>query len=879
MKRVERLVHRGRIDVAALAVDPRLVGERAARERVLAVWTLHSRLLDVRGTYFVTLVPPRSMRTQHAPGLPFVRTEQGLVASPELNPPPPDVAAYFSSGRVAETDLDVATPIEIHDWFDLTDFESIEPESLGEAPAPPGYVAPREAETREVLDVPEAVEERDAVLAALTSEAGASKRLPWWARWWRALRSAGKAFREEPRTPTAESPSAWRRLIARIENALAALTFASGLHRLFGRRQADYLRRLLRMLDDQDDEALRHAIPLSKSLGDALSRPSFGLPKPRNDLRISSGGLGGGGRSMVVGFDVFELLRERYRRLVERLVRQDRIDEAAFVLAELLQEDEEAVQLLENHERFVKAAELAEARSLAPDLIVRQWFLAKRYDRAVRIAKRYDAFEGAVLRLQRSDRSAADALRLLWADALADAGDFVGAVDTAWPVEEGRHIAHRWIAAAVAVGGPPGARMIVRALELIPEDYERLRARALALLDDDGPDTAPARDTFRATLSRAQATAPLRVLARPALRSLYRDEALGAHADATIYRALGRLSGDSVLEADRPRREKRAVASGPVDLYVDASDATTWAIEDVVLLPDGRFLVGLGENGALLLTRDGRVAKHFDEPTHHIVPSDGGHRAIVAARRGDVWRLARFDVVRQRSKHWCEAELSTAASSFDGWTWYVNSGQGLDAIDATARRFTSTSRSPDCAARAIVRTGKVLAAVAPIQSGSAEVWRYQLPQLTLRSRVEYPDVPHGAVGRDAFLPTGEVVTLAREEAGGEGETTLTREFRLDTFHGTKTSSRYIDLAPSTIGARVAVAPGWCAVVARTPLGCQVLVYADGQDERVASVSLQESTNACIRVQGNLLIVGDDRGRLITIDVAKRRLLRSLRVRA
>ncbi len=879
MKRVERLVHRGRIDVASVAIDPRLIGERAARERVLAVWTVHSRLLGLRGKYFVTLVPPRSMRTQHAPGLPFVRTEQGLVASPDLDPPPADIAACFEGGRVAETDLDVATPIAIRDWFDLSDFVSIDPESLGEPPAPPGYVPPREAEVREVLDVPDATEERDAVLAALTAEATTAERLPWWVRWWRALRSAGEALREEPRVSTAGPPGLWRRLVARIENALAALTFASRLHRLFGRRQADYLRRLLRMLDDQDDEALRHAIPLSKGLGDALSRPSFGLPKPRNDLRISSGGSGGGGRSMMVGFDLFELLRQRYRRLVERLIRQDRIDEAAFVLAELLQEDEEAVQLLENHGRFVKAAELAEARSLAPDLIVRQWFLAKRYDRAVRIAKRYDAFEGAVLRLQRSNRSAANALRLLWADALADAGDFVGAVDTAWSVEEGRHIAHRWIAAAVAVGGPPGARMIVRALELIPDDYERLRARALALLDDDGPDTAPARDAFRATLSRAKATAPLRVLARPALRSLYRDEALGAHADATTYRALGRLSGDRTLEADRPRREKHAVASGPVDLFVDASDATTWAIEDVALLPDGRFLVGLGENGALLLLRDGRVAKHFDEPTHHIVPSDGGHRAIVAARRGDVWRLARFDVVRQRAKHWCEAELSAAASSFDGWTWYVNTGQGLDAIDATARRFTSTWRSPDCAARAIVRSDRILAAVAPTHSGGAQMWRYQLPQLTLRSRVDYPGVPYGAVGRDAFLPTGEVVTLAREDAGGEGEITLTREFRLDTTHATQTSSRYIDLAPSTIGARVSVAPGWYVVVARTPLGCQVLVYAEGQDERLASVSLQESTNACVRVQGNLLIVGDDRGRLISIDVAKRRLLRSLRVRA
>ncbi len=77
-------------------------------------------------------------------------------------------------------------------------------------------------------------------------------------------------------------------------------------------------------------------------------------------------------------------------------------EEAAFFLAEILNEAERAVSYLEKHGRWKLAAELAEARKLAVGLVVRQWFLAGDVKRAVAIAVREGAFDDAILRLQKS---------------------------------------------------------------------------------------------------------------------------------------------------------------------------------------------------------------------------------------------------------------------------------------------------------------------------------------------------------------------------------------------------------------------------------------------------------------------------------------------
>lgn len=154
-----------------------------------------------------------------------------------------------------------------------------------------------------------------------------------------------------------------------------------------GRRQAKYLRDLLSMFENLDlDQALRHAIPLGNDLEEDF-RFVFGRPSPRQSLDVSPVARSAGGSLMVGGPDVYALLRQHYREAVERLKQQGKIDEALFVLVELLKEVEEAVQLLESAGRLREAAEIAEGHKLAAALVVRQWFLAGDIERAIDVAR------------------------------------------------------------------------------------------------------------------------------------------------------------------------------------------------------------------------------------------------------------------------------------------------------------------------------------------------------------------------------------------------------------------------------------------------------------------------------------------------------------
>ncbi len=165
---------------------------------------------------------------------------------------------------------------------------------------------------------------------------------------------------------TPAPPSLLRRLRARLALAL----WRSPLGRTIGRRHADYLRETLAMFDRGElDEALRRAIPLGGEDGGA-SGLAVALPSPRGALSPSLAQLGGGAAFPAVAAAIAQL-RQRYQAARDRLLLDGRIEEAAFVVADLLGDPAAAVALLERHGRARLAAELAEARGLDATLVVR----------------------------------------------------------------------------------------------------------------------------------------------------------------------------------------------------------------------------------------------------------------------------------------------------------------------------------------------------------------------------------------------------------------------------------------------------------------------------------------------------------------------------
>jgi hypothetical protein len=539
---------------------------------------------------------------------------------------------------------------------------------------------------------------------------------------------------------------------------------------LLGRRKAEYVRNLFDLFESGNlQEALRYAIPLGSHL-DANTRVSLGLPGPRESITLQPGRSGGAASVFGGGEALFDALKERYRDAFRRLEREGRIDEAAFVLAELLGAHEEAVSFLERHGRFTLAAELAEGRNLPPGLVVRQWFLAKNVARATAIARRSGAFADAVLRLERTHPLEARSLRWAWGNALAEAGDWARAVQAVWPNPEARQQARAWMIWCADGGGVAGARMLALRATAFPEDLPTLEAPLRELLEDEAPERAPERFAFALTLSGEAPSTGRTALIVPTVRALLRDRAAGqARFDSSFLTRLLREAPDGTLRTDLPPLTERThtpwkkdPSRQPLHALVQARDAGAFPIHDAVVLPDGRLLLALGEAGARLVRADGRTVAHFDVPAFSLVPSLHGDRALALAPRGEVRRLSRLDLRARKATGWCDTPLDAWASTYDGGTWFVATGNTVMMLDALAPEPRALWRVTDV--RGPVWALAVDASRLSFLSADLERWTYDLPQgPTLRARAQLEKAERllgGVVLSESLTADGEVAVMA-----------------------------------------------------------------------------------------------------------------------
>ncbi len=706
------------------------------------------------------------------------------------------------------------------------------------------------------------------------------------------LSPSGDLSREEPAPPAEAAPPPEPPEPHRARSASAGSSrFATALHRLtgrtalasrlsraVGRRHAAYIRKMREMFESGDfDSALRHAIPLAAEAGPRrLPLRAFA---PRADLHIRPE------RSRPwsvaeISPDLHGELRRLYRDAFHRLEAQDRIEEAAFLLAEVLHAHEEAVSFLERHGRLRLAAEMAEARDLPPGLVVRQWFLAGDRQRGLRLAHRAGAFADAVTRLERSrEMEQASELRRLWSRELAAAGDYAAAVDTIWPLAEERHRALEWMDLAIDQGGASAGRMLARKITLTPQPFVEVRGAAQRLLESWRAEGAPARLAFADTLRRGERSPEAATLARAAVRAIARDSGrFGARMEAADLRQLAAFAGDGALRADAlalpiPARTLWITRDEPLEVEIAARDAGTRPAYDAAFLPNGLTAVALGEAGVRLLTRGGRTVAELDQPAHRLVVSDHGDRAIALAKRGDSWRLARLDFSLRRAEPWCEARLDAFAPDYDGALWFVAGPDGLLAADATAKRLDGAwgvSRLPG-SALAIARSGGRCSLA--LAGDPSEVWTYELPSLTLRRRDPVPIAPViRRTHRIAISPEG---ALAEPSPGGAtGRQILLQIHGLDIQDGPRVE---IPLDASGRTGEPAIAGDWAALPVFSSEGaCVHLIHLPSTAVR-AEVALGRSTKTALRLTSQYLTLADDRGRVVVLDLENGQVRRDFRL--
>lgn len=915
--RPRKVVHKGRVDAAGFLFNSDLISVAETRKRILELWEPGVQIFTDGPNYFVRLSSVVRVDCANAVGTPLVQIENVLSAVPlsrdEIEGlPAPSHSVVFAKGGIAciaHLSSTAAEPAE--EWLDVAAFEVINVTTLGAAFTEPEIVAqPQPFDARAKLDgVPaEASGLREAIAAIKSAASGdgkqycdlsAAQELGGWlegligslssafASLWRLQASRTSGFTTQRSTnqgPLTKGNGWLTRLGLR-------LLHASRLAQVLGRRQAKYLAKMMDMFERGDlDEALKHAIPLG-DLSSLVSAPALGVPSPRTSLSIlpwqkqSSRGIG-------LDSGVMAYLHQLYRASFDRLLAQNRIEEAAFVLSELLRANEEAVALLERHGKLTLAAELAEARELKPGLVVRQWFIAGDIKRAVRVARRTQSFADAVLRLERKkNNEEAQKLRVMWAESLAEGGNYASAVDVIWSVPSQRMRAHEWMDCAIAVGGPVAGRMLARKLVIAPEDFDDIRRVALTFLEDESYEQQETRTSFALALCFGESNKEAQALARITARAVLRDA--GQRSSGLNARQFNRLisfSGDGPLRTDVPPFPERG--ERPVDpllsIECQAADRGSMPVRDALLLPNGRMLVALGEAGVRLLTPDGRTVTHFDQPAEKLVISDNSDRAIALARRGEVWRLSCLDLISWRGEDWCDAHIDAFAPNYDGSLWFIGAKGDFYAIDAHSKGFEALWRVPEAGERVVgVARSESSCGFLTISSSSSDLeqWLYRLPLLSLRSRILMRQPPDNVICMrrcDAISAEGIHVDQSLYYAVDSSEPDLMRmtplpSLRLRVFED---ELEKIDLSigdefcepllPEVFGRRV-VSP----VVAKD--GVRVRVVDLQSRDVTAQLFLMGANEVSTRLLADTLTVSDNLGRVIAIDLRRNCSIRNFRI--
>lgn len=475
------------------------------------------------------------------------------------------------------------------------------------------------------------------------------------------------------------------------------------------KQAADYLSKLTKMFESGDlDNALRHAISLGGRGGAAMGGlgsllfPLLGNLTPNSDFRINLNFPAMGRMMFGFGDDTELRLEKLYREAFEKLDAQDKIKEAAYLLAELLKDTESAVAYLERNGYFREAAELAEGRGLPIPRQVRQWFLANEPDRALSIVKREGAFSDALAMLEKDHPLQAEQLRLIWAMTLAEAGQYARAVEVIWPLDQGSNLAAKWLELAVDAGGEDGARALVRAVTLLPERFHLWKDKLLDLLASEDFQGVMTKEFLAQELMKVRHSPEQRVMIHLLQRQLLLDYGAGLAASRAPASkeplALLQYAGDRVLRSDVPPIPGQK--QSPFRLCPDRPQNAefqltgTLPIHDIMAIGNRRYLLALGEAGLAFVNSDGKVLLRHDFPASELVPSEDGGVALAISKDSGYLSIARIDCQRRIVRPWKDSFLDCWAKTHNGLFWLVcreNRAMAINLADSSFKPLWEVS--------------------------------------------------------------------------------------------------------------------------------------------------------------------------------------------
>lgn len=920
-----RYVHHGSILASGFIISWDTTGIDEVRRRVLDLWKPGVRLKKTDSAYIAFLPGPVRVFSESAVGEPLVLTGKlwsGFPLEPkeiELLGTPTESLILASAERVQVIPLAELADEDITEWIDTQSAVVVEVVSLGVPPLKPVFEV-RKFDAREKTGMPPASLELQELLAELRQET-LSKKPAKSGRNWKKYLAVFRGFLDrllqglvlrprlsvrkrevaKARPKVSKSSPRHNNVWQWLKSKTVEFLNVAGFWYVVNRRYAKYLGRMVAMFESGDiSDALRHAIPLEAS--SKLQKPQtkrgrswFRRPSPRASLSINPY-KPDAESTLGLGANIYNYLRDLYRQTFKRLEAQGQVEEAAFVLSELLDAQAEAVSFLAKHGRLRLAAEIAEAKNLSPAMAIRLWWLAKEPKRALALAIRTGELEQAVRQLSNTDPQEAEKLRFMWAKHLASSGKYLAAAEAAWPTIMGRSLAEAWWNQAIELGGTAGAIALARKAGRLPESFTEVYPQVQRLLDDESYELASIRWAFAQNLCREAGSLESQTLARSAVRSLVRDAQRGQVVlGSEQLNPVIDYAADPSLRADVPgiripHPDLENLLEPPV-MEIDAGDVGQHAITDLVLLPNGGIMLALGESGILFVARDGRIVSHANQPASKLIISDYGNSAIGMAPRGEIARLTRIDTLAKTASYWCDAEFSACSHSFDGGTWCVANGQDVFLIDALSKRFDVRWKIPDLGGnvRAIQRNLQDNRLYVLSELGrSLMLWNFDSTSWRLRSRQGFgSDLRQVLPVYPVRLrePSREAFSL-----GEEGE--VFEQLDMTEFSASSSSTSMIckvstepegvrqAVNKNVIGGNLAEAATYkrlLAVPVRQKDSIEVHALNVSSGESSLWMRLRGSSQIALRFSNNALLCADDLGRVIAVDAATRRALRNLRV--
>ena len=880
---------RGAVRAAAYWLPP---GSVDPLGQVLARWTPGTEVRQLEGGWLVVLDREGLAET---PGMPLVRNG-GLVGIEGATARAGEVLLAWQGRRVTAV-IAQLPHLDLAALLPLPPFDPPLAEPLGPPPLPPRASEPVQLRTvlRRAPPMPSA-----ALLQVSLSNPAA---LPAWkrgisaaAQWLGGLGRAPAAARG-PGGPAGRGVAAGGAAGGAAANALVPTTqpapvssWRKALDRLLAPLQARLMGavhggHLMNLLDSFNagkiDEALKWAIPLGTGTGGGEA--TWGLPRPREALQVRPAGSAPR-TSIGITTDVFSQLRELYHEAVQRLIAEGRLDDAVFVLAELLGDYERAVKLLEGAGRFASAAQIAEGR-LPPDRAIALWTLAGRMEEAVHLARRTGPITAVLLALEAVDKPRAIGLRWAWAQHLAERGDMAAAATFAWSEPTLRPMAVPWLDAAISSQTPAGARLLALLLRQTPETWALVQPRVEAVCRGVGPEAVRIRLAVAEGLGEAGGAHGRRLLL-PVVRQLLLDHATRPDlVGAAWLRGQSQGVSEPAFRADSPAVDTAATPLPQREVPTHVTGGFSNApIYDATFLADGTLVVAFGELGTVVHGRDGKVLARFPEPCHHLIPIEGTARVIALARSRRGVRLRGIDTRAGTDTPWHDATYTVWEPRCDGNRWLVGDDLTLIALDVLQvwdagpklkepRALWKTvlpgaqseggERPRLSGIHAIVRDGKTVA----LQTGgvAGERWVLRGADLQAVGRHETVVGPHAILLADGTVVTAEdgtakditfVVHLKRHPVRGEA-------VGITLGMGSAPGVPFRLLEQHAFGA--------CQVHTFQSAGAMMAVLR--RERLIARVIFPSAQRLCVQIGVDTVTLGDDRGRVMVVDLGDGGVLR------